>query len=180
MSGNLLNYTGGVMSMSSILGGGIPGVQHKSTGSSAGAVMDRDSERSHSRLILRKANANNHLSSSLRSPLYYVNSGISKTTPFRAIMSAGDINGSYNQPVSSELRAYNQLSNPRVAGTQNRIGAPKNNGESYYTGNPKYVYDSSDYVRYLKLKSNNKTYDDKADTGSARASSYSFLARVRH
>jgi hypothetical protein len=51
-------------------------------------------------------------------------------------------------------------------------------GNSYYTGNPKYVYDSSVYTRYKQLKSVNKTYDDKSFGGSNNGA-YTFLLAVR-
>jgi hypothetical protein len=178
MSGNLLNTSTTV----SNLGGGIPGFQPKLIGgggnSTSATGMVGGGERSLSRVYLRKAFGNAWLSGNIRSPNYYVVTKNSKTTPFRAIMSAGDINGTLNQASSRNLPKINQLQAPRVQGTQNIVGGPRNDGNSYYTGNPKYVYDSSVYTRYKQLKSVNKSYDDKSFGGSNNGA-YSFLLAVR-
>ena len=178
MSGNLLNTSTTVSS----LGGGIPGSQPNLIGggsnSTSSTGMVGGGERSLSRAYLRRAFGNSWLSSNIRSPNYYVVKRQSKTTPFRAIMSAGDVNGSVNSAGSRDLPNINQLQRPRVQGTQNIVGGPRNDGTSYYTGNPKYVYDSSTYTKYKQLKSVNKTYDDKSFGGSNNGS-YSFLLAVR-
>lgn len=178
MSGNYSNTSTTV----SNLGGGIPGSQPGLIGgganSTSGTGMVGGGERSLSRAYLRRAFGNSWLSSDIRSPNYYVVTKNSKTTPFRAIMSAGDVNGTLNQPGSRRLPNVNQLQAPRVQGTQNITGGPRNDGNSYYTGNPKYVYDSSVYTRYKQLKSVNKTYDDKSFGGSNNGA-YSFLLAVR-
>jgi hypothetical protein len=177
MSGNLLNT-----SNVSNLGGGIPGSQPKLLGgganSNSNSGMVGGGERSLSRAYLRRAFGNSYLTQTIPSPNYFVISKRSKTTPFRAIMSAGDVNGTLNQSGSRDLPKINQLQAPRVQGTQNMVGGPRNDGNSYYTGNPKYVYDSSIYTRYKQLKSVNKTYDDKSFGGSNNGA-YTFLLAVR-
>jgi hypothetical protein len=178
MSGNDLNTSTTV----SNLGGGIPGSQPGLIGgganSTSGTGMVGGGERSLSRAYLRRAFGNQWLNQSIRSPNYFVVKKQSKTTPFRAIMSAGDVNGTVNESGSRNLPKINQLQAPRVQGTQNIVGGPRNDGNSYYTGNPKYVYDSSVYTRYKQLKSVNKTYDDKSFGGSNNGA-YSFLLAVR-
>ena len=54
----------------------------------------------------------------------------------------------------------------------------QNNGTAFFTGNPRYVYDGSDYTRYKKLRAVNKTYDDKS-FGGANNGAYVALKRVR-
>lgn len=178
MSGNLLNTS----STSSNLGGGIPGSQPTLLGggsnSNSYTGMVGGGERSLSRAYLRRAFGNQWLNHSIRSPNYYVVKHQSKTTPFRAIMSAGDVNGTVNQAGSRNLPKINQLQAPRVQGTQNIVGGTRNDGNSYYSGNPKYVYDSSLYTRYKQLKTVNKTYDDKSFGGSNNGA-YSFILAVR-
>jgi hypothetical protein len=180
MSGNSTNTSTTV----SNLGGGIPGSQPKLLGgganSTSGTGMVGGGERSLSRAYLRRAFGNQWLNPSLdiHSPNFYVINKRSKTTPFRAIMSAGDVNGTVNQAGSRNLPTINQVQAPRVQGTQNITGGPRNDGNSYFTGNPKYVYDSSTYTKYKQLKSVNKTYDDKSFGGSNNGS-YSFLLAVR-
>ena len=39
-------------------------------------------------------------------------------------------------------------------------GALTQNGNSFYAGNPKHVYDASDFTRYRKLKAINKNFND--------------------
>lgn len=179
MSGNRLNTT-----MSSILGGGIPGSQPKNGLIGGGANSNSDSgmiggsERSQTRTVLRQAFGNSALSSNIRSPQAFVSLKISKTTPFRAAMSAGDVNGSVNKAPAPGLPAINQVGSQRVPGTQNISGPPRNNGDAYYTGNPKYVYDGSDFTRYKRLKAINKTYDDSSFGGSNNGA-YTFIMHVR-
>ena len=177
MSGNLRNT-----STTSNLGGGIPGSQPKLLGGGGNSTSDSGmvggGERSLSRAYLRKAFGNAYLSSNIPSPNSFVITKTSKTTPFRAIMSAGDVNGTLNRAGSRNLPNINQLQAPRVQGTQNISGGPRNDGNSYYTGNPKYVYDSSVYTKYKQLKSVNKTYDDKSFGGSNNGA-YTFLLAVR-
>ena len=179
MSGNRLNTT-----MSSILGGGVPGSQPKNgligggANSNSGSGMIGGSERSQTRTVLRQAFGNSALSLTISSPQSFINSRLSKTTPFRVAMSAGDVNGSVNKAPAPGLPSINQVRAQRVAGTQNISGGPRNDGEAYYTGNPKYVYDGSDFTRYKRLKALNKTYDDSSFGGSNNGS-YTFLMRVR-
>jgi hypothetical protein len=178
MSGNLLNKN----MMSSILGGGIAGSQQTLLGggasSNGGSGMAGGIDRSIDRTILRQAFGNSYLTYNIRSPQWYVANNKSKTTPFRAAFSAGDINGSYNSAASKNIPGNNQVSAPRVQGTQNNPGSIQSNGNSYYTGNPTFVYDGSDYTRYKRLVAVNKTYDDSSYGGSNNGS-YTFLRAVR-
>ena len=54
-----------------------------------------------------------------------------------------------------------------------------NTGNATYSGNPKYVYDSSDVIRYKKLKAQGRTYNDKSFGGSIPQTQFTALARVR-
>lgn len=179
MSGNRLNTT-----MISILGGGLPGAQPKNgllgggANSNSSSGMVGGSERSQTRAVLRQAFGNRSLSSSIRSPQSFVTAKTSKTTPFRVAMSAGDVNGSKNKAPAPGLPAINQVGAQRVQGTQSLNGPPRNDGTAYYTGNPKYVYDGSDFTRYKRLKAINKTYDDSSFGGSNNGA-YPFIMRVR-
>lgn len=91
--------------------------------------------------------------------------GVSKTTPFRTAMNAGDINGTTNSAV--DVNALPKQSNqvkvgPSVLNTW-KLAAGGNqtveNG-SAYTGNPKFVYDGGDYTRFKKLQAINRNYRD--------------------
>ena len=181
MSGNRLNMT-----MTSILGGGLPGGQPKwgliggGSGSTGGSGMEGGGARGIDRFVLREAFGNQYLSNNpvFQSPAYYVNEGLSKTTPFRAIMSAGDVNGTKNEAGAPFLPSPNQLRSSYVQTVKLFTNGVRDNGSAFFTGNPKYVYDGSDYTRYKKLRAVNRTYDDKSFGGSNNGS-YSALKRVR-
>jgi hypothetical protein len=181
MSGNVLNNT-----MSSILGGGLPGGQPKSgligggAGSTGGSGMEGGGARGTDRFVLREAFGNQFLSNNpvVQSPAWFVGNGLSQTTPFRAIMSAGDVNGSKNQPGAPFLPSPNQVRPSYIQTVKMFTNAVQNNGTAYYTGNPRYVYDGADYVRYKRLRAVNKTYDDKS-FGGANNGAFSALKRVR-
>jgi hypothetical protein len=181
MSGNRLNMT-----MTSILGGGLPGGQPKwgliggGSGSTGGSGMEGGGARGIDRFVLREAFGNQYLSNNpvFQSPAYYVNEGLSKTTPFRAIMSAGDVNGTKNEAGAPFLPSPNQVRSSYVQTVKLFTNGVRDNGSAFFTGNPKYVYDGSDYTRYKKLRAVNRTYDDKSFGGSNNGS-YSALKRVR-
>ena len=181
MSGNRLNMT-----MTSILGGGLPGGQPKwgliggGAGSTGGSGMEGGGARGTDRFFLREAFGNQYLSNNplVQSPAYFVNQGLSKTTPFRAIMAAGDVNGSKNQAGAPFLPSPNQVRPTYVQTVKMLTNGVQNNGTAFFTGNPRYVYDGSDYTRYKKLRAVNKTYDDKS-FGGANNGAYVALKRVR-
>jgi hypothetical protein len=60
-----------------------------------------------------------------------------------------------------------------------KSGGVRNDGGALFTGNPKFVYDGSDYTRYKKIKAVNKTYNDSS-FGGANNGAYVALNRVRH
>lgn len=159
------------------LGGGVPGVQNKLIGGSANSNsysgMEGGGQRSINRLQLRtsfgqsgwlkRAVNNNNL------PLVI--------TPFRLAFNAGDINGTENEAPMSVLPNVNQLNGENLSRLNVRGDGTKN-GNAGFSGNPKYVYDSSDYVKFKKLQAINKNYNDSSYGGSNNGS-YSFLLRVR-
>lgn len=181
MSGNRLNTT-----MTSILGGGLPGGQPKSgligggAGPTGGTGMEGGGARGTDRFVLREAFGNQYLSNNpvIQSPAWFVGNGLSKTTPFRAMMSAGDVNGTKNEQSSPVLPTSNQVRPTYIQNVKMLTNGVQNNGNSFYTGNPRYVYDGSDYVRYKKLRAVNKTYDDKS-FGGANNGAFTALKRVR-
>ena len=58
-------------------------------------------------------------------------------------------------------------------------GGVRNNGEAFFTGNPKYVYDSSNYVRFKKLQAVNRNYNDSSYGGENGTTVKQALTRVR-
>jgi hypothetical protein len=161
----------------SILGGGFPGQQTQLLGGGAGSKMEGGNERAIERNILREAFGNRVLPGNTNSNIS--SSGKSKTTPFRSAFNAGDSAGSYNSAPSSQMPGSNQVNGRSISGLHINSGGPHNDGAALYSGNPKFVYDGSDYTRYKKLKANNKTYNDSS-FGGANNGSYVALNRVRH
>jgi len=109
-------------------------------------------------------------------------------TPFRQAMNAGDpfskqnalpdstiISNTPSNQVQGSRRAANQ-----AAATTAGSGLTTVVGGSAYTGNPKRVYDSSDYVRFKKLQAKNRNYNDPTFGGDDNFAAQTAIARVRH
>ena len=100
-------------------------------------------------------------------------------TPFRQAFNAGDSEGTVNNTVLEYLYAPNQVGGTGAGQLiYDRAGGAHKGGGAAYTGNPKYVYDSSDYIRFKKLQAKNRTYNDKS-FGGANNGAYVPLMRVR-
>jgi hypothetical protein len=108
-------------------------------------------------------------------------------TPFRAAMSAGDPNLSdRGRPTAPTTCLY---SPNQVTGTNRSLqfqrakassgGVTPVAGGSWWTGNAKFVYDSSDYVRFKRLQANNRNYNDSSFGGDQSNASYVPLRAVR-
>ena len=94
------------------------------------------------------------------------------TTPFRAVNNAGDILSRENYSCGGSCQSFQ--SRPNLKGLRQRFGAISDSctpSAAYNTlqlinnipaaaCNVKYVYDSSDYIRYLKQKAVNLNYND--------------------
>lgn len=82
-------------------------------------------------------------------------------TPFRQAYNAGDVAGTVDQrtlePASNQVNGIAPVNSLRK---YERSRGAASGGKSLFTGNPRYVYDSSDYIRYKKLVSKNKNYND--------------------
>lgn len=163
----------------SILGGGRAGSQPKGgllgggAGPTGGSGMEGGGDRSTTRFILRTAFGNSLILG--KSPI--LNNTV-RLTPFRAAINGGDINGTVNSDALASLPGSNQLSNPRVSRLHIKPGGIHNNGRSAYAGNPKYVYDGSDYVTYKKLRAINQTYNDLSFGGDDSNGSYVALRGI--
>ena len=108
-------------------------------------------------------------------------------TPFRRAMNAGDPYVKVNSPPSSTIfpPPSNQVQGSRRASNQAAASTAGNGrktipGGSAYTGNPKRVYDSSDYIRFKKLQAKNRNYNDPTFGGDMHHASQVALSRVRH
>ena len=163
------------------LGGGIPGGQPKGgllgggANSYGGSGMEGGGERSTDRNVLRRAFGNNVLVNGTY-PLITK----SPITPFRAAYNAGDTNGTINSHPLPSMPGSDQVnSNSRVSRLNIKSGGAQNNGGAAYSGNSRYVYDSSNYIQYRKLRAINQTYNDSNFGGDASNGSYVALRAVR-
>ena len=155
------------------LGGGINGVQPTLIGGGkASSGMIGSSSRGRFRFVLREAFGNGCL----------FNQIAIKNTPFRMATNSGDPNGTINKGPSLHLPQVNGVGGIQGVRTRSRmtIGGVHNNEDAYYSGNPKYVYDSSNYTKFRKLQAINRNYNDKSFGGNMYSASQVALSRVRH
>ena len=113
------------------------------------------------------------------------------TTPFRAVNNAGDLLSRENFSCGGTCQT--PQSRPNMKGLKQRFGAvqksciPSVVYNSLQTNidipaaacNVKYVYDSSDYVTYLKQKAVNKNYNDLTYGGDDHHSGQSAIRAIR-
>lgn len=165
-------------SFPSILGGGIPGAQPKggllgggSNGYGGGSGMEGGGQRATDRLVLRSVFGNTR----------FPNNPKLVITPFRRYFNAGDTAGSVNSYPSTSLgRPTNQVKGSSIVSRiQAQSNGVRNGGQALYTGNVRYVYDSSVYVKYKRLVAENRTYNDLSFGGDNASAAQSALRRVR-
>ena len=108
---------------------------------------------------------------------YSGSSNISRiVTPFRAVNNAGDLLSRQNYSVGGACQSFQ--SRPGLYGLRQRFGANQDTPSSVIwsalqvnpaipasTCNGKYVYDSSDYIRFKKNQAVNQNYNDLAFGG---------------
>ena len=166
----------------SLLGKGIPGATNNSKYCEGGNklkdldVLDRFRLRrafGNSRLVLNYNNTSQLLASS---------QGKAKTTPFRIAFNAGDPAGTVNETTDSKYgKEHNQISSSSLGRLNSlKIGdGTRQNGNAAWSGNVKYVYDSSDYTRFRKLRTKNQTYNDKTLAGKNASTVFTALNKIR-
>lgn len=156
----------------SVLGGGKKGMQP------LGGFYQSSrygNERATDRNILIKAFGNKYNNGLGKSPLIMSNESKSKCGRFRAAFNAGDIIGTTNEQTDKKYgKEHNSIYINHVNG-----GSLKQNGSAFYAGNPKYVYDSSDFIKYKKLQALNKNYNDKSSGGDNNRASQSVKLRLK-
>ncbi len=113
------------------------------------------------------------------------------TTPFRAVNNAGDLLSRENYSCGGTCQSFQ--SRPGLRGLRNHFGAVQDtcvpsaaynslqliNNIPAAACNVKYVYDSSDYVTYLKQKAVNKNYNDLSYGGDQSNTSQSAIRAIR-
>jgi len=150
------------------LGGGIPGFipQALSTTNNNNDFVD-------TRFMLKNAWNTNYAK--------IVNGHKSNCTPFRAINNSGDLLSRKNYSCGGSCQT--SQSRPGLHGLKSSFGHIQDNCDG--TGIPpsscniKYVYDSSDYIRYAKQKAMNKNYNEASYGGNSSSGSQSALRAIR-
>jgi len=147
-----------------LIGGG-----YNSTG------MVGSSARGRARLILREGYGNYSFLTNLGVISPGFKTGL---TPFRQAFNAGDITLSVNSGPHPNLPRNTQINgiNTTIARAK---GDAINKGTAAFSGNPKYVYDSSDYTKFRYLKATLNNYNDKSFGGSNNGQ-YTFITHARH
>jgi hypothetical protein len=119
--------------------------------------------------------------------------GLSKSmvTPFRAVNNSGDLLCRDNYSCGGTCQSFQ--SRPNMRGLRQRFGSISDscipsaayNSLQLLTNIPasacnvKYVYDSSDYITYLKQKAVNKNYNDLTYGGDQSNSSQTAIKAIR-
>lgn len=162
------------------LGRGIPGAIDNQRNLNGTKLKNLDIN---DRLKLRKAfnNSRTALNYNGTSALVSKNVGL---TPFRIAFNAGDPACTVNEYTNIKYgKEHNQISSSSLGRLNSlKIGdGARHGGNAAWSGNAKFVYDSSDYVSYRKLKAKNKNYNDINLGGTYKKDStvFSVLNRVR-
>ena len=108
---------------------------------------------------LSKSFGNNYNTGLGSSPLLYSTNILG---PFRTSFNAGDV--VTNRIENTDIK-YGKMSNQVGGNNLSRLqgkgdGNSGQNGKAMYSGNPRHVYDGSDYARYKKLAAINKNFND--------------------
>ena len=113
------------------------------------------------------------------------------TTPFRAVNNAGDLLSRENFSCGGSCQSFQ--SRPGLRGLRQRFGSIQStcvpsaaynslqliNNVPAAACNVKYVYDSSDYITYLKQRAINKNYNDLSFGGDDSNTSQSAQRAIR-
>ena len=147
------------------LGGGIPGVQPILLGGGGGAHGGSGMVGGQERAIARERNRQTMNTKCFLQKILGNDVTMPRTTPFRTAMNAGDMLGTFDSGPLAQLGHTNQLYG--VSGHMQhfrRDGIHK--GSAGFTGNQKFVYDSSDYIRFKSQSAKLKTYNDLSFGGA--------------
>jgi len=102
-------------------------------------------------------------------------------TPFRAVNNAGDLLSRKYYSCGGPCQTFQ--SRPRLHGLKGRFGSIQSvcdgTGVEPAACNPKFVYDNSDYVRYLKQNAIHKNYNNISNNGNLHSGSQSAIRAIR-
>lgn len=163
----------------SILGGGMPGVQPISS-CGGSRVIQFGNVSGVNRTVLRKSFGNMYNDGLGSSPLSIASRGNSLCGSFRAALMAGDVLGEVNSSTNKKYGFEHNTLGKLFPGRNNiNLDGIRRDGKASYAGNPRHVYDSSDFIRYSKLKTINKNYNDKSFGGDESFAQQHAWRRVR-
>ena len=160
------------------LGGGLPGLMPQ-------PVIDHDNSAvfARTRFMLRDAwNTTSYSGSS--NPKRII-------TPFRAVYNAGDLLSRENYSCGGTCQSFQ--SRPGLSGLSNHFGSISTacTADVFYSSNQidprvpasacntKFVYDSSDYIRFRKNQAYNKNYNDRSFGGNEYSGAQSAIRAIR-
>lgn len=102
-------------------------------------------------------------------------------TPFRAVNNAGDLLSRKYYSCGGPCQTFQ--SRPGMFGLKQHFGHIQDQcdgtGVPPSSCNTKYVYDSSDYIRYAKQKAMNKNYNDASYSGNNYSGAQSAIRAIR-
>ena len=150
--------------MSSVLGGPFNGYSGKQT-----VTNYKDSEQTMSRRVLRSAWNTRYATGT-------VNGQSRIITPFRAVNNLGDFLSRTNYVCGGPNQVNKSKPGLRIGSI---VSACDGTGVEGYSGNPKFVSDSSDYIRFKKQQATNRNYNDSKNGGDESNGSYVALMGVR-
>ena len=150
------------------LGGGLPGFIPQAL-----ITTNNNNEFAETRFTLKNAwNTNNARK---------VNNQQSVTSPFRAINNAGDLLGRQYYSCGGPCQTFQ--SRPNLHGLKKGFGHIQDNcdgsGIPPSSCNVKYVYDSSDYITFVKQQAINKNYNDLSNAGNNNSAGQSAFRAIR-
>ena len=153
--------------------------------------INQESSNARNRFRLRRAFGNRIIQLNSISIEHILPTHTSKfpITPFRATFNAGDSFGSVNKAPWNALlhNGSNQINLPNHHGVGDgthtiNVNDPLTGvygaSASGYSGNPRFVYDGSDYARFKKLQAINRNYNDITFGGDQHSGSQQAYRRV--
>tara|TARA_B100000424_G_scaffold181400_1_gene140364 strand:+ start:23 stop:526 length:504 start_codon:yes stop_codon:yes gene_type:complete len=127
---------------------------------------------------LAKAFGNLHNSGLKSSPSLY-NKNI--LGPFRTSTNAGDVITNKIETTDPKYgRESSQVGGNNLRRLQVGGDGVSQTGNAMYSGNPRFVYDGSDYTRFKKLQAINKNYKDYSFGGNNSNNNQSIIRRMRN
>ena len=100
--------------------------------------------------------------------------------PFRTHFNAGDV--IVNTPQSTNKlygKEANLLGGNNLARVNGSRDGLNRNGNAMYSGNPKFIHDSSDYIRFKKLQAINRNFNDHSFGGANYNNTQSVIKKIR-